>query len=361
MPTTITPASQSIGEITAALRLVIPNTHPEFFKVRMQGSETITYIPWHRVREALDQFAPGWELSIKEVGSVTGDIPAQTDTQGNVRRPARPHFTRVYVVIVLSIPTCDGRVQRMATGYEDFDKDGYGDPFSNASAMALGRAAAMFGLGIDLYDKDKRAQIGAGGGGYQSSTVPQQTQAPADGVPRARHGAHKDKPITDPSIDLGWLQFMSDPAKAERVNATDRAVYQAELARRQAGGVVPAGVMTNPPASYNPSPAPGAVVPPATASPSNGGTPRSNDEIKVLFEAGKAAGQEWAAIQARAVTEFGRAPKELTVGEFGALTLMVGRSKTKADIIALAGQHLAGNPDPRGWGSSELALLGAMI
>jgi hypothetical protein len=45
---------------------------------------------------------------------------------------------------------------REATGTEeepDEDEKMYGDPSSNAEAMALKRAAAKFGLGLYLYQK----------------------------------------------------------------------------------------------------------------------------------------------------------------------------------------------------------------
>src|SRR5678816_3942547 len=41
-----------------------------------------------------------------------------------------------------------------ATGIEESDNKGYGDPVSNAAAMAFKRACAMFGLGRHLYQKE---------------------------------------------------------------------------------------------------------------------------------------------------------------------------------------------------------------
>jgi len=73
----------------------------------------------------------------------------------------------VFIVGRLSIPCADGDVWREATGTECLkeiktDKGtgeviikelAYGDPTSNAEAMALRRAAAKFGLGLYLYEK----------------------------------------------------------------------------------------------------------------------------------------------------------------------------------------------------------------
>jgi hypothetical protein len=72
------------------------------------------------------------------------------------------------VVYELTIPTVDGPVTRSATGTEllkeeVFDKEtkekvirelAYGDPSSNAESQAFRRAAARFGLGLYLYEKD---------------------------------------------------------------------------------------------------------------------------------------------------------------------------------------------------------------
>jgi len=51
----------------------------------------------------------------------------------------------------VSIPCLEGVVWREATGTEDGELRGYGDPSSNAEAMALKRAASKFGLGLYLY------------------------------------------------------------------------------------------------------------------------------------------------------------------------------------------------------------------
>jgi hypothetical protein len=64
----------------------------------------------------------------------------------------------------LTIPTAEGTLYREATGTEELKeinpKTGeirelvYGDPSSNSESMAFRRAAAKFGLGLYLYDKD---------------------------------------------------------------------------------------------------------------------------------------------------------------------------------------------------------------
>lgn len=52
----------------------------------------------------------------------------------------------------ITIPCLEGWVSREATGVEDLTNRGYGDYVSNACSMALRRAAALYGLGIGLYE-----------------------------------------------------------------------------------------------------------------------------------------------------------------------------------------------------------------
>jgi hypothetical protein len=80
----------------------------------------------------LDLFAPGWSYHVRAVQLV-----------GNL----------VTVIASISIPCAEGVVTCEASGCEDSDSKGYGDPVSNAEAMALKRAAAKFGLGLHLYQK----------------------------------------------------------------------------------------------------------------------------------------------------------------------------------------------------------------
>jgi hypothetical protein len=119
---------RSIREIIADLSKPIADRH---LRERKQGGQTLIYIEWHTAVRYLDHFAPGWCSEIRSVSSI-----------GN----------RCVVVVRLSIPCAEGLVYREATGQEEEDLRGYGDPSSNAEAMALKRAAAKFGLGLHLYD-----------------------------------------------------------------------------------------------------------------------------------------------------------------------------------------------------------------
>jgi hypothetical protein len=124
-----TPAQRSINDIIADLRKPIAAEH---LKQKKAGGNQITFLPWYNAIKYLDFFAPGWSYRITGV-----------------------HHAGQNVVVVaeISIPTSDGVITRQATGIEDDDKEGYGDPSSNAESMALRRAAAKFGLALYLYDK----------------------------------------------------------------------------------------------------------------------------------------------------------------------------------------------------------------
>jgi hypothetical protein len=117
-----------INEIIKDLSKPIPQ---KYLKTRNQGGNTLTYIPWYNATILLDYYAPGWDYHV-EVMHVAD---------------------KVCVIATITILAAEGRVTRQATGIEEDDAKGYGDPFSNASSMALRRAAAHFGLGRYLYQK----------------------------------------------------------------------------------------------------------------------------------------------------------------------------------------------------------------
>jgi Rad52/22 family double-strand break repair protein len=101
-------------------------------KQRTQGGKQLTYLPWYQIVRYLDHFAPGWSYEVRSITTV-----------GNA----------VAVCVRITIPCLEGFIYREATGYEPLEVKGYGDPTSNAESMALRRAAAKFGLCLNLYDK----------------------------------------------------------------------------------------------------------------------------------------------------------------------------------------------------------------
>ncbi|MEM6452996.1 MAG: Rad52/Rad22 family DNA repair protein [Cyanobacteria bacterium P01_D01_bin.105] len=133
------PGEWSLSQIQAALSRDIP---ANLMASRRQGSVNVNYIPWHRVNKILDKYAPGWAWEICKIG-MSKD--------------------RLFVVGRLTVPTSDGHISREATGTEALKRQtdegeivelAYGDPSSNAESMAFRRAAARFGLGLYLYQKD---------------------------------------------------------------------------------------------------------------------------------------------------------------------------------------------------------------
>lgn len=117
-----------ITEILADFSQPVPS---RFISTRRQGGSQIQYISWVNISKLIEYYAPGydWRISI----TYTGD--------------------RIYCVGTLTIRAAEGDFTREATGNEMADLEKFGDPSSNAEAMALRRAAAKFGLGRQLWEK----------------------------------------------------------------------------------------------------------------------------------------------------------------------------------------------------------------
>jgi hypothetical protein len=149
------PGDWTLKQIQAALSRPLPKS---MLETRRQGGATIFYIPWFTANKILDKYAPGWTWEIR-------DLKLSRD--------------RLFLIGRLTIPTAEGNLYREATGTEVLkdaktvkDRDGnwiadeydrpitdsvelaYGDPSSNAESMAFRRAAARFGLGLYLYNRN---------------------------------------------------------------------------------------------------------------------------------------------------------------------------------------------------------------
>ena len=104
-------------------------TDPTLVRSRRQGTVEVDYLEWFTVNRILDTHCPGW--SGEAVVTTAGDT--------------------VIVTYTVRIPTAEGVVSRSATGSE---KLGSGfDPVASAEQQAFKRAAARFGIGLDLYDR----------------------------------------------------------------------------------------------------------------------------------------------------------------------------------------------------------------
>src|SRR6516164_9745257 len=104
---------RSIEAIIEDLSRPIAERH---LKTRKQGGQLLSYIEWHTAIRYLDHFAPGWSFEVRN----------------EITTPER-----CVVVARISIPCAEGIIHREATGTEDEELRGYGDPSSNAEAMAL--------------------------------------------------------------------------------------------------------------------------------------------------------------------------------------------------------------------------------
>ncbi len=124
----------SIKDIIADLSRPV---NPQRLKSKPVGKgnsqRRVQYLPWHQVVRYLDYHTDGnWSYEIRSVQQI-GDS--------------------VVVTARITIRALEGDIWREATGIEELQVRGYGDCVSNASSMALRRAAAHFGLCLSLYEK----------------------------------------------------------------------------------------------------------------------------------------------------------------------------------------------------------------
>lgn len=138
--------TRPLAEIIADLSQPIA---PEDLGQMKKGGATLTFIPWYRAVRYLDRHAPGWSYEVRAITPVPGSVA---------------------LTVRITIPCAEGLVYREATGIEEEEVKGYGDPTSNAESMALRRAAAKFGLGLYLYEK------GNGGAGDTRPAARRETE-----------------------------------------------------------------------------------------------------------------------------------------------------------------------------------------
>lgn len=127
-----------LAEILESLREPIA---PQFISQKKtfknkKPTGSVDYVAWYDLADLLDDLCGlgGWEWLIIDTQQI-----------GN----------RLTLTGSLTIHGEDRSLTRQATGTEDIDCSSYGDPSSNAEAMALRRCCAKFGLGRDLWRKNK--------------------------------------------------------------------------------------------------------------------------------------------------------------------------------------------------------------
>lgn len=103
----------------------------EYESTKTISNTPLTYISWFNRVKIMHILGIDWDKDIQDIS--TGD-------------------KRIYICR-LTIHADEGSYTRSATGIEDDATNSFGDPSSNAEAMAFSRATANFGLGLYLYDK----------------------------------------------------------------------------------------------------------------------------------------------------------------------------------------------------------------
>ena len=174
---------RTYNEIVNDLYKPIPD---RYIKTKPQGRIEIKYLSWHDAIKFMELYAPGWKYEVTKIENF-GDWL----------------FLTVRVWIVAS----DGEFFREATGCEKLDKEGWGDPSSNAESMALRRALAKFGLGLGLYDGDSSTT--------QNTPSSNQRQSTSSGQP----ATSQSKPsgmATDKQI-----KYLSDLCLAKNLSEID--------------------------------------------------------------------------------------------------------------------------------------------
>lgn len=123
-------------ETVKALRSVKIDSYVQSKKSFSKGKAigTIPYIPWFNICRIADNLGIMWDWSIESMTF---------------------HEDRIYLIGKLTIHCDDGIIQTMATATEELNCGSFGDPSSNAEAMALRRCFAKVGLARQLWAKDE--------------------------------------------------------------------------------------------------------------------------------------------------------------------------------------------------------------
>ena len=103
---------------------------PRHFKTRKQGNTTLTYVPWSTLAKHLHHRSPGWCWEVQSVQEVGG---------------------AVVVTGRLSIPTTDGLLHYSAVASEPLESKSLAPAAEVAASSCLRRAAALAGLGLELW------------------------------------------------------------------------------------------------------------------------------------------------------------------------------------------------------------------
>ena len=137
---------RSIHAILADLARALP---PECLGTKTQGGQEVDYVPWYTVREVLDAYAPGWCGEVRGIHEVTTVVG---------KKGALKSVKAWALCYRVTIPCLEGESYREAVGIEHEEEPIYGDTMTNAQATSFKRAAALFGVAADLYDKNEKGE-----------------------------------------------------------------------------------------------------------------------------------------------------------------------------------------------------------
>jgi hypothetical protein len=157
-----------IKEIMGKLSAPIP---AELMKQKRLGRETIDFISWYDTCNLLDARVGlgNWSWEITEVITSNNSKMVKDEVIAD---------NRLVVVGRLTIYGDDRTLSMGATGTEVLNCSSYGDPSSNAEAMAFKRACAKLGLARYLYDKEMREIVKAGQQPMTTTTITRITTIP---------------------------------------------------------------------------------------------------------------------------------------------------------------------------------------
>lgn len=175
-----------------------------------QGEISLTYVSWSQVADRLDDAAPGWSFTIRQLGDdwCWGQL------------------------------TLDGRTFDNIGYAENADQDWKKEALKDAVSDALKRCASMAGVGRYLYDKEAPAGRPAAGNGHSAPTPTRPAPVPS----------RSSTAVPENLSNLDWEQL--SPIKPEaRMAAVATApppgtLTYGELADRANIGGVPIRVLT---------------------------------------------------------------------------------------------------------------------
>ncbi len=124
-----------LTEILENLRKPVPK---ELISYKIIKGYRIDYISWVTLADLLDDRAgtDGWSWRLVDQQQI-----------GN-------RLTQVWELTIIGE---DRSISRQASGDEDVDLDAYGTPATNCEAQCLRRCASKYGLGRNLWKKDRKS------------------------------------------------------------------------------------------------------------------------------------------------------------------------------------------------------------